>query len=121
MNSAVESDIRGVSPGQRLSARQGRTAPLVLAFGDWLQAQRRKISAKSRLGEKLMDERVHISSDHMDPRVPAAPWSPDGRPRRKVDWIKGGVVTFKNGDWTGATPGGLIRGPQVAAMLEAAE
>jgi N-acyl-D-amino-acid deacylase len=35
--------------------------------------------------------------------------------------IKAGVVTFKNGDWTGATPGGLIRGPQVAAMLEAAE
>ena len=35
--------------------------------------------------------------------------------------IKGGVVTFKDGDWTGATPGGLIRGPQVAAMLEAAE
>jgi len=25
----------------------------VLAFGEWLQAQRRKISAKSRLGEKL--------------------------------------------------------------------
>ena len=35
--------------------------------------------------------------------------------------IKGGVVTFKNGTWTGATPGGLIRGPQRAAMLEAAE
>ena len=42
-----------LSPGQRLSARQTRTAPLVAAFGDWLQAQRRKISAKSRLGEKL--------------------------------------------------------------------
>jgi transposase len=26
---------------------------LVAAFGDWLQAQRGKISAKSRLGEKL--------------------------------------------------------------------
>ena len=50
---AVEADIRGISPGQRLSARQARTAPLVAAFGDWLQAQRRKISAKSRLGEKL--------------------------------------------------------------------
>ncbi len=50
---AVEADIRGVSPGQRLCARQTRTAPLVAAFGDWLQAQRRKISAKSRLGEKL--------------------------------------------------------------------
>ena len=35
--------------------------------------------------------------------------------------IKTGVVTFENGKWTGATPGGLIRGPQRAAMLEAAE
>ncbi len=35
--------------------------------------------------------------------------------------IKGGVVTFRQGEWTGATPGGLIRGPQRAAMLEAAE
>ncbi len=35
--------------------------------------------------------------------------------------IKGGVVTFKRGEWTGATPGGLIRGPQRAEMLEAAE
>ena len=35
--------------------------------------------------------------------------------------IKAGVVTFKNGTWTGATPGGLIRGPQRAGMLEAAE
>ena len=50
---AVEADIRGVSPGQRLSARQTRSAPLVAAFGEWLQLQRRKISAKSRLGEKL--------------------------------------------------------------------
>jgi transposase len=36
-----------------MSARQARSAPLVAAFGDWLQAQRRKISSKSRLGEKL--------------------------------------------------------------------
>ncbi|PLW82506.1 amidohydrolase [Kineobactrum sediminis] len=26
--------------------------------------------------------------------------------------IKGGTVTFRDGKWTGATPGGLIRGPQ---------
>ncbi|RFP85437.1 IS66 family transposase [Rhodobacteraceae bacterium 63075] len=49
----VEADIRGVDPGQRLSARQARTAPLVAAFGDWLQEQRLRVSAKSRLGEKL--------------------------------------------------------------------
>ncbi|MDY7098039.1 MAG: D-aminoacylase [Pseudomonadota bacterium] len=38
-----------------------------------------------------------------------------------VATIKGGVVTFENGKWTGATPGGLIRGPQRAEMAEAAE
>ncbi|MBS0482392.1 MAG: D-aminoacylase [Proteobacteria bacterium] len=35
--------------------------------------------------------------------------------------IKGGVVTFLGGEWTGATPGGLIRGPQQVALAEAAE
>ena len=38
-----------------------------------------------------------------------------------VATIKGGVVTFREGTWTGETPGGLIRGPQRAEMLEAAE
>ncbi|WP_055661902.1 IS66 family transposase, partial [Jannaschia seosinensis] len=49
----VEAEIRGMRPGQRLSARQTRTAPLVAAFGEWLQEQRLRVSAKSRLGEKL--------------------------------------------------------------------
>ncbi|WP_210252589.1 IS66 family transposase, partial [Mesorhizobium xinjiangense] len=49
----VEADIRGTAPGQRLSARQARTAPVVAAFGDWLQVQRLRVSTKSRLGEKL--------------------------------------------------------------------
>jgi transposase len=50
---AVEADIRGMDPGQRLSARQARTAPLVAAFGEWLHEQRLRVSAKFRLGEKL--------------------------------------------------------------------
>jgi len=50
---AVEADIRGTEPHQRLSARKARTAPLVAAFGQWLQQQRLRVSAKSRLGEKL--------------------------------------------------------------------
>ncbi|OOY22039.1 transposase [Thioclava sp. DLFJ5-1] len=49
----IEADIRGTAPGQRLSARQARTAPLVVEFGERLQQQRLRISAKSRLGEKL--------------------------------------------------------------------
>lgn len=35
--------------------------------------------------------------------------------------IKSGEVTFRDGVWTGAVPGGLIRGPQRAEALEAAE
>lgn len=35
--------------------------------------------------------------------------------------IKSGAVTFRDGVWTGATPGGLIRGPQRAEWAEAAE
>ena len=38
-----------------------------------------------------------------------------------VATIKNGTVTFKDGKWTGATPGGLIRGPQRAELAEAAE
>jgi N-acyl-D-aspartate/D-glutamate deacylase len=35
--------------------------------------------------------------------------------------IKNGAVTFRYGQWTGATPGGLIRGPQRVEWPEAAE
>ena len=49
----IEADIRGAGPGQRLSARRARTAPLVAGFRDWLTEQRARVSTKSRLGEKL--------------------------------------------------------------------
>ncbi|WP_428027765.1 N-acyl-D-amino-acid deacylase family protein [Altererythrobacter sp.] len=38
-----------------------------------------------------------------------------------VATIKAGTVTFRNGEWTGATPGVLVRGPQAAELAEAAE
>lgn len=49
----IEADISGSAPEQRLLARQTRSAPLVAAFGQWLKKQRLRVSAKSRLGEKL--------------------------------------------------------------------
>jgi len=38
-----------------------------------------------------------------------------------VATIKSGVVTFRDGTWTGEAPGGLIRGPQRVELAEAAE
>lgn len=50
---AIEKDIRGLSPDQRLAARRERTAPLIEVFGDWLSEHRARVSARSHMGEKL--------------------------------------------------------------------
>lgn len=49
----IEREIRGRPAEARLVVRQARTAPLVAAFGVWLDDVRSRISAKSRLGQKL--------------------------------------------------------------------
>jgi predicted Zn-dependent protease len=48
---------------------------------------------KNRLGEKMFDEVVNLYSDPQHPIAPAAPFGDDGYPRKRVDWIKNGVVT----------------------------
>jgi hypothetical protein len=49
----IEATVRGRSPEERLAARQLQSAPLIADFRLWLTHQRSRISAKSRLGEKL--------------------------------------------------------------------
>ena len=49
----IDAKIRGNSPDERLAVRQKQSAPLVADFRLWLTQQRSRISAKSRLGEKL--------------------------------------------------------------------
>ncbi len=49
----IEADIRGNPAADRLAVRQRRSVPIAAAFGLWLEQQRARISAKSRLGEKL--------------------------------------------------------------------
>ena len=49
----IEASIRGRAPEERLAVRQAQSAPLVADFRLWLTHQRSRISAKSRLGEKL--------------------------------------------------------------------
>lgn len=47
----------------------------------------------TKLGEKLVDDRVSIYTDPWNEDVPASPWSPDGLARQKMDLIKNGVVS----------------------------
>jgi len=49
----IEASIRGHAPEERLAIRQAQSAPMIADFRNWLTHQRIRISAKSRLGEKL--------------------------------------------------------------------
>ena len=90
------------------------------------------MGGKPRLGAKRLLERElpHAETDRQRRRARTATQKqriPRGgkrllqRAEGYVCTIKTGVVTFEDGKWTGATPGGLIRGPQQVEMLEAAE
>ena len=46
----------------------------------------------TRLGEKLMDDKVNIYSDPFNPELPAPTWDREGLPLEKTYWIKNGVV-----------------------------
>ena len=46
----------------------------------------------TKLGEKIMDERVTLYTDPFNIDVPASPWTGDGQARKKMDIIKNGAV-----------------------------
>lgn len=113
---AIEAEIRGMSSDQRLSARQTRTTPLVSTFGEWLQKQRLRVSAKSRLGEKLAyihrhweglqtfltDGRVEIDSNNVE------------------NMIRPIALNRKNALFAGHDEGGKAWG-RIASLIETAK
>ncbi len=113
---AVERNIRGTSPGQRLSARKTRSAPLVAAFGKWLQAQRIRVSAKSRLGEKLAY--IHRHWDGLQTFLK------DGRVEidnnQVENLIRPIALNRKNALFAGHDEGGKVWG-RIASLIETAK
>ncbi|MBD1392729.1 TldD/PmbA family protein [Mucilaginibacter glaciei] len=51
-----------------------------------------KPGGKTKLGDKLVDERVNIYTDPSNPDLPASTWGGDGQPQEKRTWIEKGVV-----------------------------
>lgn len=49
----IESEIRGLPADERRTIRRARSTPLVDAFGDWVEDQRARVSAKSPIGEAM--------------------------------------------------------------------
>lgn len=46
----------------------------------------------TKLGQKIVDQRVNIWSDPLNPEVPTSTWNGEGMPVRKTSWIENGVV-----------------------------
>jgi predicted Zn-dependent protease len=46
----------------------------------------------TKLGEKIVDERVNIYTDPLNDEAPASPWMGNGLARKKMDLLRGGVV-----------------------------
>ena len=79
----IEEKIRGEPPATRQAIRWTESAPLVNAFGVWLDEQRSRVSPRSRLGEKLTyianqwnellaflhDGRVEMDSNFVENRI----------------------------------------------------
>ncbi|GAB2527988.1 TldD/PmbA family protein [Rufibacter soli] len=51
-----------------------------------------KTGGLTKLGEKMFDSRVTITSDPTNPEIPSSTWAGDGRPHEKVTWIDKGVI-----------------------------
>ncbi len=52
----------------------------------------------TKIGEKVVDERVTLVSDPYDPETLGAPFNGEGQPTRAVTWIENGVVKNLNYD-----------------------
>ena len=46
----------------------------------------------TKIGEKIVDERVNLWSDPLNPEVPSATWNGQGQPLKKMSWLENGVV-----------------------------
>ena len=112
----IEAEIRGMSHDQRLAVRMARTAPLVESFGTWLTEQRSRISAKSRLGEKLTYIANHWSG--------LQTFLSDGRVEMDSNAVENLVrpitLNRKNALFAGHDEGGKAWG-RIASLIETAK
>ena len=51
-----------------------------------------KAGGGTKLGEKIVDERIKVYSDPTHPEVPFSPWTGDGLAQKPTTWIEDGVV-----------------------------
>jgi predicted Zn-dependent protease len=77
-----------------------------------------KAGGGTRQGEKMVDERVNIYSDPLNPELPTSTWSGDGRPQEKISWIEKGVIKNLSYEryWAEKKSVKAVPGPDAAIM-----
>lgn len=98
---AASRDARAIEPGKYTVILEPEAAAGLLQFLLFNLAARNadegrsflaKAGGGTKLGEKIVDERVHLYSDPGNADLPTSPWNGDGRAFERTDWIAGGVV-----------------------------
>ena len=97
----MSKDARAIEPGKypvvlEPAASIGLLRNMMRTMGARRADEGRSFFSKegggTKLGEKIVDERINIYSDPSHPEVPVSPWSSDGRRREHTSWIENGVV-----------------------------
>lgn len=78
------------------AAALGLLGPMLFSMGARQADEGRSFLAKkgggTKLDEKIVDERVTIYSDPLNPDLPSNTWSNDGLPINPTNWVENGVV-----------------------------
>ena len=110
---AVEKKVRGQPPATRQAVRWTESAPLVNRFGVWLDEQRSRVSARSRLGEKL----TYIANQWEGLLV----FLYDGRVEMDTNFVENRIrpvkLTAKNALFAGHDEGAAAWG-RIASLIE---
>ena len=65
---AIEREINGLNPAQRLAVRNERSRPLVIALETWLREQRAKVSGQAKIGQAHRLQPHPLGGAHALPR-----------------------------------------------------
>jgi predicted Zn-dependent protease len=81
-----------LEPSAALGLLQGLGRSINARSADEGRSFMSKKGGGTKLGEKIVDERVNLWSDPLNDQVPAPTWNGSGQALKKTSWIENGVV-----------------------------
>ncbi len=97
----LSKEAKAIEPGKYTvilepAASVGLLGNMARAFNARTADEGRSFMSKegggTKMGEKIVDERINIWSDPLHPEAPASTWNGQGQPMKKTTWIENGVV-----------------------------